>query len=247
MADALPRVCIFGDSHYACLKQAQVRGLADLSGLDLEYWGHVGTRFRHLAFRDKAIHPTDDFTARRFAKFNAKGRLFLPATDFDAILVMGARVYVAPTILSLLHAQSHGPVVSAGLRHRMLADRMRGQMGYRLAAGLAASGPRVLLAPVSFPTEGVVPKPVLATAKVAASDPQLLAEYWALLTAIAAEDGIILLPQPADTVTAGCFTRADFAVAGHVARKDFEHKNPAYGAAVLAQALPILRQVSRGP
>ena len=63
MAD-LPRLCIFGDSHYACLKQAEVQGLVDVSGVDLEYWGHVGGRFRYLEVRDGAIHPIDDFTAR---------------------------------------------------------------------------------------------------------------------------------------------------------------------------------------
>lgn len=245
MSDAGPRVCIFGDSHYACLKQAEVQGLADLSGLDLEYWGHVGTRFRHLAFRDGAIHPTDDFTARRFAKFNVKGRMFLTATDFDAILVMGARVYVGPVMLSLMHAQCHGPFVSDSLMRRMLTDRLRGQIGYRLAAGLAANGPQVLLAPVSFPTEGAVPKFPLATPEVAASDPRQLHDLWAILIAVAAEDGITLLPQPEASLTAGCFTRAEFAVAGHVAKKDFEHKNASYGALVLDQALPILRQAPR--
>jgi hypothetical protein len=118
---------------------------------------------------------------------------------------------------------------------------LRGQTGYQLAAGLAANGPKVLLAPVAFPTEGVALKLPLATAEVAASDPDLRAELWDILTATAAADGITLLPQPEASVTAGCFTRAEFAVAGHVAKKDYEHKNPAYGALVLESALPLLR------
>ena len=36
MADGLPRFCIFGDSHYACLKQAEVQGLVDVSGASVE-------------------------------------------------------------------------------------------------------------------------------------------------------------------------------------------------------------------
>jgi hypothetical protein len=244
MSDALPRVCIFGDSHYACLKQAEVQGLADLSGLDLEYWGHVGTRFRHLTLRDGGIHPTDDFTARRFAKFNIKGRLFLPADDFDAIFVMGARIYVGPVMLVLMHAHCHGPFVSVGLMRRMLTDRLRAQAGYKLLAGLAATGTaRILLAPVSFPTEGPMPKPPLLTPEVATLGPDLRVAMWEILTEAAAEDGVTLLPQPEASVTAGCFTRAEFAVAGHVAKKDYEHKNAAYGALVLNRALPLLRSV----
>jgi hypothetical protein len=246
MSDDLPRVCVFGDSHYACLKQAEVQGLADVSGLDLEYWGHVGTRFRHLAFRDGAIHPTDDFTARRFAKFNARGRMFLPAADFDAILVMGARVYVGPVMLAVMHARCHGPFVSSGLMRRMLTGRLHGQAGYKLAAGLARTGrAQVLLAPVAFPTENPLPKPPLLTPEVTALGPDLRAEMWQILTDAAAEDGVTLLPQPEDSVTDACCTRAAFAVDGHVAKKDYEHKNPAYGALIWTAALPILRQVPR--
>ena len=58
-----PRLAVFGDSHYACLRLAHGQGLVDLSALDVEYWGHVGKRFRALDFRDGAIHPTDPVTA----------------------------------------------------------------------------------------------------------------------------------------------------------------------------------------
>jgi hypothetical protein len=249
MPDRVPRICVFGDSHYACLKQAEGRGLADISGLELEYWGHVGTRFRYLTVRDGAIHPLDDFTARRFAKFNTKGRLFLPAADFDAILVMGARVYVGPVFLMLLHAQCHGPFISRGLMRRILADRLRGQAGYRLAAGLAATGTaQIVLAPVSFPIRGPQPMSPLVTEAVMAMSADQRSEIWAALISLAKEDGITLLPQPEESVAGGCFTRADYAVDGHVAKNDYEHKNPAYGAVVWAQALPILRQAARrGP
>ena len=149
MAD-LPRLCVFGDSHYACLKQAETGGLVDVSGVELEYWGHVGRRFRYLEFRDGAIWPVDDYTAQRFARFNAKGRTSLPAADFDAILVAGARVYVWGMFFNLLKALAEGPMVSEGLQRRILADGLRSQQGYRLARGLAATRTaRVLLAPVA--------------------------------------------------------------------------------------------------
>ena len=152
MAD-LPRLCIFGDSHYACLKQAEVQGLVDVSGVDLEYWGHVGGRFRYLEFRDGAVHPVDDFTARRFAKFNAKGREFLPARDFDTIHVTGARVYVWKLFHQVLRGLTQGPFLSSGLARRILTDGLRGQAGYQLSAGLASTGTaRVVLSPIAYYT-----------------------------------------------------------------------------------------------
>jgi hypothetical protein len=149
----LPRLCIFGDSHYACLKQAEFDGLVDVSGVDIEYWGHVGGRFRFLEFRDGAVRPLDDFTARRFAKFNAKGRKHLPAADFDVIHVTGARVYVWGLFNQLLLGLTGGPFVSSGLARRILVDGLRRQAGYRLATGLASTGKtRVLLSPVAYYT-----------------------------------------------------------------------------------------------
>ena len=113
-------------------------------------------------------------------------------------------------------------------------------------AGLAATGTaQVLLAPVAFPTENPLPKSPLLTPEVAILGPALREEMWQIVTEAAAGDGITLLPQPEETVIESCCTCTDFAVAGHVAKQDYEHKNPAYGALVWAQALPILRQVPR--
>jgi hypothetical protein len=243
MTDALPRLCIFGDSHYACLKQAHVQGLVDVSGVDLEYWGHVGSRFRFLEVRDGAIHPLDDFTARRFAKFNEKGRSFLPASDFDLIHVTGARVYVWGLFVRVLSALGEGPFVSSGLVRRMLADGLRGQSGYRLAAGLAAAGQaRILLSPVAFYT-AIPPQHAGAIGpEMAALIPAHLPRFWALLEEIAAKDGITLLPQPEGTVTEGLYTDPAYAVADHLARGDYEHHNAAYGALILARAVALARQ-----
>jgi hypothetical protein len=241
MSDGLPRFCIFGDSHYACLKQAELQGLVDMSGLTVEHWGHVGSRFLHLEFRDGAIHPKDDFTARRFAKFNEKGRVFLPAADFDAILVMGARSYLLAPFQMLLRARCHGPFVSDGLQRRILGDALRRQMGYRLAMGLAQTGTaRVLMAPTSFPTEGHSLATSL-TPEMQATGPDARAEIWAMAVAAAAEDGITLIPQPEETVVQGMLTHGDYAVDGYREKKDLAHRNAAYGALILDRALAIVR------
>ncbi|MDP3193941.1 hypothetical protein [Tabrizicola sp.] len=241
MAD-LPRLCVFGDSHYACVRQAEVQGLVDVRGVALEYWGHVGSRFRHLEVRDGTIHPLDEFTAQRFAKFNALGRTFLPAADFDAILVAGARVYVWRMFHRLLQRLSEGPFVSQGLQQRILTDSLRGQAGYRLAAGLAATGTaRVLLAPVAYYTASPERFAATITPQMAAILQDKLPGFWAVLAETAARDGIELIPQPQETVVDGLFTDPAYAVQGHIEKQDYEHHNAAYGAVILAQALERLQ------
>lgn len=245
MADG-PRLCIFGDSHYACLKQADVQGLVDVSGVELEYWGHVGGRFRYLEFRDGAICPVDEFTAMRFAKFNARGRTVLPAADFDAILVMGARVYVWRQFLQVLSALAKGPLVSEGLQRRILTDGLRGQQGYRLAKGLAATGTaQVMLAPIAYYTGNADRAEKFFSPPVQAMIPERVPGFWAVLEAAAAEDGIRLLRQPEETVVHGMMTDEVYAVANHVAKKDYEHHNAAYGAVVLSRVMPLARLVAR--
>lgn len=244
MAD-LPRLCVFGDSHYACIRQAEAQGLVDAQGVELEYWGNIGGRFRYLEFRDGAIHPPDDAVASRFAKFNAKGRTFLPAAEFDAILVMGARVYVWRAIFRLLQMMCEGPFVSEGLQRRFLADGVRGYQGYRLAAGLASTRSTcVLLAPVAYYTAN--PERIASiTPQMARLMEDRMPWFWDVLAEAAAEDGIILIRQPKETVVAGLFTDPAYAVDDHVGKSDYEHHNAHYGALVLAQALDTARALRR--
>ncbi|MGL4237077.1 hypothetical protein [Tabrizicola sp.] len=246
MPDTLPRLCVFGDSHYACLKQAETQGLVDVSGVELEYWGHVGGRFRYLEFRDGAVHPVDDFTARRFAKFNAKGRLFLPAADFDVILVMGARVYLWGLFQGLLRNLCHGPYLSSGLMRRILTDGLWGQAGYRLAAGLAQTRTaRVLLSPIAYYTASPAHYGTALTPEMTDALPDCLPEFWRIVEETVAEDGMTLIRQPDETVVEGLFTDKAFAVADYMEKADFEHHNAAYGALILQQVMPIAREAPR--
>jgi hypothetical protein len=238
-APRAPRLAVFGDSHYACLRRAHGLGFVDVEGIDLEYWGHVGRRFNFLEFRDGAIHPTDDFTARRFAKFNAKGRTFLPAADFDKILFVGSRTHLGRLFREFLSIAASGPFITSGLKRRMIHDHLLSQLGYRLACGMASVGhARIVLSAVAFPTFN----PSVETPdSVRASSAADRAEIWRAVVDVAASDGITLIPQPDDTVIDGVFTKPDYAVADHIAKNDFAHHNPAYGALIYARALAILR------
>lgn len=243
MAD-LPRFCVFGDSHYACIRQAEGQGLVDTRGVALEYWGNVGSRFRYLSFRDGAIHPPDAALAERFARFNAKGRTFLPAADFDAILVMGARIYPWRVFFRLMQALTDGPFVSEGLQRRILADGLRAYHGYQLAAGLASTGTaQILLAPVAYYTANPERFQASITPPLARLMEERLPWYWEVMVAAAAEDGIALIPQPEETVADFMFTDPAYAVADHVAKADYEHHNAAYGAVILSRALALMRQM----
>ena len=243
----LPRLAVFGDSHSACLRQAHGQGLVDVSGIEIEYWGHVGKRFNYLTLQDGAIVPADDFTAQRFAKFNAKGRRFLPAADFDMILFVGTRTHVAPLFELLLHGKAHGPFLTQGLRHRMVQDFLTGQYGYGFAKGLAATGTaRIVLSPAAFPTEGHPSVSALVTPQVRAATAEDRAGLWKIAAEVAAADGITLIPQPEETVIDGVFTRADFAVEGHLDKQDYAHRNAAYGALIFARAVALLRDASPG-
>jgi hypothetical protein len=247
MPDGLPRFCVFGDSHFACLKQAELQGLVDVSGLEVEHWGHVGGRFLHLEVRDGAIHPKDDFTARRFAKFNERNRTFLPAADFDAILVMGARSYMLAPFQMIMRARYHGPFLSTGLKRRIVADSLRRQLGYRFAMGLAETATaRIMLAPTSFPTEGLPGAASAVTEEMANSGPEARDEIWALATEAAAKDGITIIPQPEETLARGLMTKAAYAVDDHVTKGDYAHRNAAYGALILTRAIGIVRNMRSG-
>ena len=241
-ATARPRLAVFGDSHYACIRMAHGLGLVDLSGLEVEYWGHVGRRFNFLDCKDGVILPKDDYTAQRFAKFNENGRTSLPAAEFDVILFAGARIDVTDLMISLLGAQVSGQFLSQGLKRRMARDRLHALMAYQFAQDFAAHAEAlVVLSPVSFPTVGSPKSPAARTDPLRDCTAADRAKLWDLMAEVAAEDGLLLIPQPEETVVNGVFTSADFAVDGYLERADYAHRNAAFGAAVMRQVLALLK------
>lgn len=235
----LPRLAIFGDSHYACLRQAHNQKLIDPSGVDVEYWGHVGKRFRFLACRDGAIVPDDDYTARRFAKFNDKGRTFLPAADFDVVFFMACRIDLLRLFRTLLAARRTGPFLTSGLQRRIAGDWLAELRFYTYARALAdTKTARIVLAPVSFPTLGFAGLAPPGAVRQAPADDR--AAIWQMLAERAADDGITLLPQPEETVTDCLFTHPDYAVANFAALNDYAHRNAAYGALIYNRLLALV-------
>lgn len=242
------RLAIFGDSHYAAVRQAETRGLVDLSGFEVEHWGHTGRRFRFLGYRDGAIVPDDDYTAGRFAKFNEKGRTFLPVADFDAVLFVGCRLYVTHLFVTAARARADGGFVTSALMERLITDNFANARAWEFARRFARDGTaQILFAPVSLPTDGVAD---VAWTDFPEATPEIEADgrqIWKRLVALAAREGITFLPQDPATMASALYTRAEFGTerAGEI--HDAEHKNAAYGATVLAAALQAIAQSRRLP
>jgi hypothetical protein len=101
------------------------------------------------------------------------------------------------------------------------------------------------LAPVAYYTENPAVLSELVSPGMQRLIPERLPEFWRILQEAAAEDGIDLVPQPDETVTQGIFTGAEYAVADHLAKADYEHRNAKYGSVILSRVMPMARSLAR--
>lgn len=237
------RLCIFGDSHLGCGKAALDAGLVDTDGVDVEFWGADGPLFRQLEMVGGEVHATPE-AAERIALVNGRGRTVLSPTDFDMMLVLGARLRTFEFFAPSLHlVRQAGIAASEAVARKATATWMEGTRAYRFARSFAqADACRVVFAPVPFPTEGVLTDPFAGIPLAAEAEEQDLDRIWAPILEKAAADGVTMIRQPAETVTQGCLTKRDYGVENAVAAKDAVHKNGAYGALILTEAIAILRQ-----
>ena len=234
-------IAIFGDSHYACLRLAHGQGLVDLSAHDVEYWGHVGKRFRMLEFRDGAIHPKDDLTAQRFAKFNEKGRTFLPAADFDDIVFVGCRIDIARVFTGLIDAHMQGTYLSLGLRHAIVRHRLHGLAAYGMAIEMAALGrARIWLHPITMFGQGAKDYDSFITQAMLDATAEARDAVWQVVHDVTAQDGVRLLRQLDHTYAEGVYTDRAYLVDGHAQSNDYTHRTAAYGALVWGQIIAAL-------
>lgn len=234
-------ICIFGDSHIACIKKAVDSKLVDLDNNEVEFWGTTGNRFRHLSYKNGAIVPTDKTTTERFAKLNGQGRKLLHPDDFDMVLFMGCRIRLSDLFMDFLHRRLHPHrFISHAMQTAIVAAHLDRHSTYQFAKQFAAQNKaKILFAPVSFHTTDLadLPRNLKNAANATSKDRALL---WEIIRLIMEGDGIILIPQNEGTVTKGCFTRTEFAVKNAAENNDFTHKNAEYGAGVLQDALAYL-------
>lgn len=243
MKTDLPRLAVFGDSHYACVKRAVDQGLVDVSAIDLEFWGHVGKRFRYLTFQNGAITPTDELTEKRFAKFSTRNRPTLPISDFDWIFFMGCRIPAFGLFASLMQERRNGSVLTSGLRRRVIEDRLRSAPPYGFAVRAAAlRTARIAVAPTPFPT-GIAPfqfDEQFPDVKDTTAEER--AEIWSVMEEIMTEDGLTLIIPPDEMFSSGLYCHPDFVVESHPETGDLAHKNAHYGARIFDQVLTLVKR-----
>jgi hypothetical protein len=243
MKTDLPRLAVFGDSHYACVKRAVDQGLVDVSAIDLEFWGHVGNRFRYLTFQNGAITPTDEFTEKRFAKFSTRNRPSLPISEFDWIFFMGCRIPAFGLFASLMQEKRTGSRMTSGLTRRVIEDKLRSAAPYGFAVQAADLGTaRIAVAPTPFPT-GIAPFHYAEQyPDVQDTTPEERAEIWAIIEAIMTEDGLTMITPPDEMFVSGLYCHPDFVVESHPETSDLAHKNAQYGARIFDQVLTLVKR-----
>lgn len=244
MPSRKPHLCIFGDSHYAAVRSAYANGLVDTTGIEIEFWGNTGNRIRELHWNNDQIEPMDDFTARRFAKFNEKGRKTLSARDFDMVLFVGCRLRVSHLFPEFLHRlRTPAQALSSGIMSRVISDFLRVTPTYQFAANFAAQKKaRIVFAPLFFEIDeapNVIPDHFHAAANADKNDRKII---WDMIDKVMTEDGITLIRQDESTVVNGCYTDLAFAIENYEKKPDYHHKNDKFGALILKEAIEIFKK-----
>lgn len=233
-----PRLAVFGDSHYACVKRAVDQGLVDASAVDLEFWGHVGKRFHHLSFADGAITPTDDYTAERFAKFSTRNRASLPISEFDWVFFMGCRIPAFGLMAAIMQERRNGTRMTSGLTRRIIEDKLKSAPAFGFAVEAARLGTaRIMVAPTPFPTGAEPFYLVERFPDIRDTTAGERAELQAVLAAVMADAGLTLIWPSDDMFSDGLYCHPDHRVETHAETGDVAHKNAHYGARIFSLVL----------
>lgn len=212
------KVCIIGNSHIGAWGRAVREGLFADPGLDLVFWGFPRVAFNRVRVIDRVLVPPD----KRIASIVSGGRYeTIPADEFDVLVFVGGNFR---TQTQLLWMKRTGAATARG-RQRALRGRLESSPVLRLAGWLLPEfRGTVLFAPTPLPTAGV------DGGHDDAIDDADLAAFNELMTKLLAARGIVYVPQPAETIRSGKWTKAEYAANEGGAR----HMNARYGALMLA-------------
>lgn len=241
-------LCVFGDSHIGSVRNALDTGTLNPNGVDIEFFGATGEDFRQINLVDDVIRPQTDAATEVVKTVNGKGRATMAPGDFDVVLVYGARLRMSSFFPPLLHRMSQpagflsGAVLRAAARRTLLDCRAA-----RLAKWLAADGrTRVVFAPTPFVTWGVVDhetngRTLALFPGVDSASTQDRARLWDALQAELADDGVVFVRQPDDTIVHGVFTDQKYAVEDAAPSGDISHKSAEFAAMMVNLALDAVK------
>ncbi len=237
--------CVFGDSHIACVKHALDEDLLDLKDVTLEFWGAPGPQFRDLHFEGGRLMARSEVARDSLAKINPARVEGLGPEDFDGFLFIGCRLRASEFLLPLLGSlPGSSGYLSSAVRRLMLSRWLEGCRWYRAAREFAKLRP-VFFSPAGFLNDGIVSEDEVArTINTEATEAERKA-IWDRVALAMQQDNIHLIRQPEETVTRGGLTRAEFATTLGDQGDDSVHKNGAYGALILNQALQDLRRTQK--
>lgn len=231
------RVCIIGPSHIAALRSAERNGLASLGRHDVTYMGHEVKVFRHLAFRDGRLFFDCPDTRMLAEDLKAEADL----ADFDALFFHG----IGPRLSRLQERLAKNGVDLAAMSSAMRAKALERAFGGEMFQVLRAvrdrfDGPIL----VSSKPEHAAP----ADTEVDALDALDLEPLAGIIGTTLHGMGFHYLPQPAETIVKGRFTRPEYAEGSWKTlgesrpgkKVDIWHMNEKYGAVILGKAAELV-------
>lgn len=265
------RLCVFGNSHAAALREAWLRQPGRWPGLSLGFLAAQGDHLLHTAVQDGRLVPTDCAGQQAFERISGAAQITF--ADYDGFVIAGASVCVNAilpiyrdsrwsALPSVAAAKDPGRLTQALVSNNAARAVMRSALQTRLGYIFAARLRPHITQPIFLTSQPRVsdeiltsPRPVTRLHNIAIDqgDSEFLGqEFDRLATAELANLDCRFIPQPAQTISRGMLTRRDYVKgANRLAalldvpqpKSDILHANGLYGALVLDQIVAATLQL----
>ena len=262
------RLCVFGNSHAAALREAWIRNPGRWPQLHLDFMAAQKDHLLQTEVRDGRLVPTDPETEAAFRRISGISSIRL--ADYDGFIIAGAAIClnaVLPVYRDCqwvgLPSRGHTKdparqaklLISRAAAHATMQDILRSRLGAVLADRLRQNGqqPVFVTAQPRISAEILTaPRPVTRLHNIAIRNDDadtLGRDFDQAATGMLAGIGCTFIAQPARTVSHGVLTGLEFVkgavrlTAGMDAPQpaaDILHANGLYGALVLDQIAAAL-------
>jgi hypothetical protein len=247
------RACFIGNSHLASVRLAWPLVRHQFADLDVTFFGAPGKALGELQVRDGIVGTESARTTQLLQRVSGRDEFRIADFDYFALFGLG---FSPSTVLTVFENFRVWRAGSKDAEKRLLsrpafvesvAGQLRRSLAGTLGAKLRAETDRpIFIVPQPCPAEGVlVPssanvlelsEPIAefarwTTAVTAATDLQRL--FVRAAQTAASSLGMSLLPQPAETLTSGIFTKEAYRYTSSVEKMDYAHMNAEYGKVVL--------------